>query len=131
MTVGTPDLCRLFVIGRDVTFNLCQMIVSVGQGIVNVGWFQSRVLLNDLFHAHALPVANKHDHYPDARCADDRLPSATRRVLFNVAVVKLGHRKFLRRERTFTGMTQFYHTIPAQAISARAGVGWSALPANS
>lgn len=80
-----------FIVSGHGIFNLCQMVVSIGQGVMHVGWLQARILLHNLFYTHSLPVTAQNDRYTNPGPSHDGLPPTTCRVTFNVSVVEFGH----------------------------------------
>ena len=95
VSLGIAHLDGLFVIGGKIGFNICQVIVSISQGIMYVRWLQRWVLLDDLFHSHTHPVARKYGDNADASSHHYRLTSAPAGILFNIAVIQFGHSALL------------------------------------
>lgn len=80
-----------FVIGRQIGFDLRQVIVREGQGVVNVSGLQRRILLDDFFNGHALAVTGEYRRDSNARAGHDGLPAAAVRIFHDIAVVQFGH----------------------------------------
>jgi hypothetical protein len=65
-------LCGSLVIGSQIRLDFLQMVESIGEGIVYVRRAEIGIMLHDLFHGHALAVAQHNQAYSNASSANDR-----------------------------------------------------------
>jgi hypothetical protein len=80
-----------FVVGSQVSLDFLEMIVGIGQGVMNIGRFQAWVLLYNFLNAHPQPVTHENCGYANTGTNHHGLTSAARRTLFNIPVIQLGH----------------------------------------
>ena len=86
-----------FVVSSQIRLDFVDVFVGVGKPVMDVGRLQGGLLLHDLFHTHALPVAGEDGAHSDPRARHDWLPPTAQSVLLDVPVVQLAHLNRLRR----------------------------------
>jgi hypothetical protein len=58
---------------------------------MHVRWFDRRILLDNFFNAHSLPVTPQNCRHANPRPGDNRLSAAASLAFLDIPVVKLGH----------------------------------------
>ncbi|MEX0613301.1 MAG: hypothetical protein WD738_24015 [Pirellulales bacterium] len=76
-----------FIILRELGLDFVEMIIGVCQSIVNVRGLQVRILLDDFFDPHPLPVAVQDRCDTNSRSGDHGLTAAACWVLFDIAII--------------------------------------------
>jgi hypothetical protein len=82
---------RRLIIGGEVVLDLVRVVEGIGQGIVDVGRAEVRILPDDLLDGHAPAVTPQDRADPDARAGDDGPAAAPPLDLLDVAEIDLGH----------------------------------------
>ena len=79
----------------DLLFDLCEMIIGIAEGIVDLGRGQMGIGLLDHLHGITGLCALVDEAYWDAGAHDDGIPPADREIFVNITMFRLdrvGHR---------------------------------------
>ena len=79
----------------DLLFDLCEMIIGIAEGIVDLGRGQVRIGLQDHLHRIAGLCALVDESHWDAGAHDDGITSADREIFVDITMFRLdrvGHR---------------------------------------
>jgi hypothetical protein len=110
------------VVGRDVFLDLFGMVVSVGEGIMDVCGAKVWIVLDDLLHRHPPSITHQDNTDPNP-CPDDHgTPAATVRDLLDVAKIDLRHGTVVRMVEPLKAGAGTAHGLRAAIEDGRAGL---------
>jgi hypothetical protein len=101
-----------FIVCRKVTLDFLDVVVGIGQRIVDVGRSERRVLLDDLFYAHALTVTGQNCGNADTGLSHDWLPSTARGIFLDISIVQSWHVCYPTGPQAENLDTSLYHCQP-------------------